>query len=126
MIVIGLGYNCSMLQSIAILTSFVLLDHKELFKDLHEVAPKWQMFGVHLKVPYSRIQGFSGGDGMVERCFTTMLAVWLEGETAPTVDRLMSALRMPGVDHGRLASEIDKNRQGEQVQQHTHYHGIHV
>ena len=88
-------------------------DLEELFKDVHEVAPKWQNFGVHLKVPYSRIQGFSGGDGMVERCFTTMLATWLEGETTPTVDRLVSGLQMPGVDQRVLALDIDKNRQGE-------------
>ena len=97
---------------------FVLFpDHKELFEDLHEVAPKWQNFGVHLKVPYSRIQGFSGGDGMVERCFTSMLATWLEGETAPTVERLVSALQMPGVDQRVLAMDINKNRQGEQNKQ---------
>lgn len=79
------------------------------------MAPRWQMFGVHLKVPYSRIQGFSGGDGMVDRYFTSMLAAWLEGETAPTIDRLVSALTMPGVDQRVLASEIDRNRQGEKL-----------
>ena len=82
------------------------------------MAPKWQNFGVHLKVPYSTIQGLSGGDGKVDRCFTTMLATWLEGETAPTVDRLVSALQMPGVDQRVLAIEISKNRQGECVHVH--------
>ena len=88
-------------------------DHKELYKDLYEVAPKWQNFGVHLKVPLSRIQGIGGGDGMVDRYFTSMLATWLEGETAPTVEKLVSALQMPGVDQRVLAMDIDKNRQGE-------------
>jgi hypothetical protein len=88
-------------------------DHKELFKDLHEVAPKWQNFGLHLKVPYSRIQGFAGGDGMVDRCFTMMLDTWLQGETSPSVDQLVSALQMPGVDQRVLAFDIKKNRQSE-------------
>ena len=77
------------------------------------MAPRWQNFGVHLEVPINRIQGFSGGEGMVERCFTSMLATWLEGETAPTVEKLVSALQMPGVDQRVLAMDIDENRQGE-------------
>ena len=87
--------------------------HKELYEDLHEVAPKWQTFGVHLKVPFSKIQGFSGGDGMVERCFTSMLAAWLDGGGTRSIDQLVYALKMPGVDQVRLADEIDKNRDGE-------------
>ena len=94
-------------------STLIIIDHKELFEDLYEVAPKWQNFGVHLKVPFNRIQGFSGGDGMVDRCFTMMLNTWLQGETAPSVDRLMSALQMPGVDQRVLALDIDKNRQSE-------------
>ena len=91
----------------------VLPGHTELYKDLHEVAPKWQTFGVHLNVPYSKIQGFSGGDGMVERCFTSMLAAWLYGGGTHSIDQLVYALKMPGVDQVRLADEIDKNRDGE-------------
>ena len=86
---------------------------KELCEDLHEVAPKWQAFGVYLNVPYSKIQGFSGGEGMVERCFTSVLAAWLDGEGTCSIDQLVSALKMPGVDQLRLAHEIDKNRHGE-------------
>ena len=105
---------------------FVLFpDHKELFEDLHEVAPKWQNFGVHLKVLYSRIQGFSGGDGMVERCFTSMLATWLEGETAPTVERLVSALQMPGVDQRVLAMDINKTDKVSRTSRFVHNNIVH-
>lgn len=84
-----------------------------LVRDLYEVAPKWQTFGVHLKVPYNKIQGFNGGEGMVERCFTSMLSTWLEGEISPRVDQLVSALKMPGVDQRRLAKELDQNRESK-------------
>ena len=52
---------------------------------------------------------------MVERCFTMMLDTWLQGETAPSVDRLVSALQMPGVDQRVLALDIDKNRKSEHM-----------
>ena len=76
------------------------------------MAPNWHTFGVHLNVKYSKLQGLSGGDGMVERCFTAVLAAWLNGEGTCTIDQLVYALRMPGVDQGRLAMEIDNNRSG--------------
>ena len=107
------GLNLPYLSDIYYQFNLLFPDHKELFQDLHEVAPKWQNFGVHLKVPFSRIQGIAGGDGTVDRCFTTMLDTWLQGETAPSVDRLVSALQMPGVDQRVLALDINKNKQSE-------------
>ena len=109
------GLNLPYLSYIYYQFNLLFPDHKELFQDLHEVAPKWQNFGVHLKVPFSRIQGIAGGDGTVDRCFTTMLDTWLQGETAPSVDRLVSALQMPGVDQRVLALDIDKNKQSEHM-----------
>ena len=87
--------------------------YKELYEDLHEVAPKWQTFGVHLKVPLSKIKVISGGDGMVESCFTSVLDSWLSGEGDCSIDQLVSALQIPGVDQRRLAMEIDGNRAGK-------------
>ena len=52
---------------------------------------------------------------LVDRCFTTMLDTWLQGETAPSVDQLVSALKMPGVDQHVLALDIDKNKQSEHM-----------
>ena len=93
---------------------FFLTDHKRLYEDLHEVAPNWQMFGVHLSVPYDRLQGFQGEASMVERCFTEVLVAWLHGEGAScTVEQLASALGKPGVNQKRLADEIKQNRHGE-------------
>ena len=66
-----------------------------------------------MKVPYSKIKVFNGGDGMVERCFNAVLDAWLCGEGECTVDQLVSALQLPGVDQKRLAIEIDRNRAGE-------------
>ena len=89
-------------------------DHKRLYEDLHEVAPKWQTFGVHLNVPIDRLQGFQGEASVVERCFTEILVAWLRGEGAScTVEQLVSALRKPGVDQRRLANEIEQNKHGE-------------
>ena len=56
---------------------------------------------------------------MVDRCFTTMLDTWLQGETAPSVDQLVSALQMPGVDQRVLALDIDKNKQSEHMIDHV-------
>lgn len=89
-------------------------DYKKLYEDLHELAPKWQTFGVHLGVPFDRLQGFQGEASMVDRCFTNVLATWLQGGGGDcTVDQLVYALKMPGVDQGRLAREIDKNKAGK-------------
>ena len=78
------------------------------------MAPKWQTFGVHLKVPFDRLQGFQGEASMVERCFTEMLVAWLRGEGGScTVEQLVKALGKPGVDQRRLAEEIEQNRSGE-------------
>ena len=91
-----------------------LADHKRLYEDLHEVAPKWQTFGVHLKVPFDRLEGFQGEGSMVERCFTEVLVAWLRGVgTSCTVEQLVSALEKPGVDQKRLAKEIERNKSGE-------------
>ena len=74
------------------------------------MAPKWQTFGVHLKVPYPKVQGIKGCNSIVDGCFMDVLMEWtIRGAT---IDQLVFALRYPGVDHGRLASEIDKNRSG--------------
>ena len=74
------------------------------------MAPKWHSLGVHLKVSHDKLQGFNGGDGMTERCFTAVLAAWLSGEGNCSVSQLMYALKMPGVNQGKLAMEIDQNR----------------
>lgn len=78
------------------------------------MAPKWQTFGVHLKVPYNRLQGFQGEASMVERCFTEVLVAWLRGEgSSCTVEQLACALRKPGVNQRRLAEEIEQHKSGE-------------
>ena len=78
------------------------------------MAPAWQTFGIHLKVPIDRLQGFHGEYSMVERCFTEVLVAWLRGEGACcTVEQLVSALGKPGVDQKILAKDIEKNRNGE-------------
>ena len=83
----------------------------QLYKDLHEIAPKWQTFGVHLGVPYDRLQGLQGDASLVERCFTTMLATWLR--EGGTVEQLIEGLRFPGVDQKRLAREMEKSKDSE-------------
>lgn len=80
------------------------------------MAPKWQTFGIHLKVPFDRLQGFHGEASMVERCFTEVLVAWLRGEGANcTVEQLVNALGKPGVDQRRLAKEIEKNKNGKYI-----------
>ena len=49
---------------------------------------------------------------MVDRCFTDVLNAWLNGGDA-SVDKLVAALRYPGVNNGRLAGEIDRDRHSE-------------
>jgi hypothetical protein len=97
-----------------IFTFLINTDHKRLYEDLHELAPEWQRFGVHLKVPIDRLKGFQGESSMVDRCFTEVLVAWLCGEgLSCTVEQLVSALGKPGVDQRRLAREIEQNRNGE-------------
>ena len=78
------------------------------------MAPQWQTFGVHLTVPFDRLQGFQGEASMVERCFMEVIIAWLHGEEGScTVEQLVYALKMPGVDQGRLAREIEQSKTGE-------------
>ena len=49
---------------------------------------------------------------MVERCFREVLSAWLNAGDA-SVDKLAAALRFPGVNHGRLAREIEGDRLSE-------------
>lgn len=87
------------------------LDHKQLYEDLHEVAPQWRTFGIHLGVPFARLQGLQGEASTVERCFTEVLVTWLN--EGGTVEQLISALKYPGVDQGRLSEEIRRNKESK-------------
>ena len=93
---------------------FVLLslkDHKKLLQDLHELAPQWRIFGIYLGVPIDKLDGLQGEASMVDRCFVSVLVMWLNG--GGSVEQLIKALRSPGVNHGRLAAEIERKRSGE-------------
>ena len=48
----------------------------------------------------------------MERCFTSVLITWLNGDEA-RVEKLVEALRYPGVDHKRLAREIEGDKRSE-------------
>ena len=43
---------------------------------------------------------------MVDRCFTNILVMWLN--EGASVEQLIKALKSPGVNHGRLAAEIER------------------
>ena len=100
-------------------------DLLHLYKDLDEVAAKWDSFGVQLGIPYGKLQGFRGGASKADRCFTGLLEAWLRGQEtndrSNAINQLVSALRMPGVDQGGLANEIDQNRDGM-----THHDMMHT
>lgn len=83
----------------------------QLYEDLHEIAPKWQTFGLHLGVPFDRLQGLQGDASLVDRCFTAMLATWLR--EGATVEQLIEGLMFPGVDQRRLAREMEKSKNGK-------------
>ena len=74
------------------------------------------MFGVFLKVPHNILKEFQGSDCVVDGCFMEILIRWLDNCTPEAketnINQLVSALRFPGVDHMRLANEIDTNRAG--------------
>ena len=72
----------------------------------------WLTFGIHLGVPHDVLKGLQGEYSMVEWCFIEMLSTWLKSGDA-TVDKLVEALRFPGVSHGRLAREIENDRKSE-------------
>ena len=97
---------------------------KTLYKDLHTLAPKWSTFGIHLGVPNDILKGLQGEDSMVERCFMEVLSAWLNGGNA-SVDKLVEALRFPGVSHGRLAGEIERDRQSELAEMCITYYIYH-
>ena len=94
---------------------------QSLYRDLHQLAPKWLTFGVHLGVPYDRLKGLQEEDSMVDRCFIDVLGTWLNGEDA-TVENLVEALRCPGVDQKRLAKEIE----GDKHSEFEHKYMLHV
>ena len=91
--------------------TLLLPDHRRLYEDLREVAPKWMTLGVHLGVAFDRLQGFQGEASLVERCFTEVLVAWLRA--GGTVEQLVNALKFPGVDQKRLANEIERDRDSE-------------
>ena len=83
-----------------------------MYKDLHKLAPSWLTFGVYLGLPHDRLKGLEGEDSAVERCFRDVLVTWLNGDEA-RVEKLVDALRYPGVDHKRLAGEIERDKRSE-------------
>ena len=93
------------------MNTFCLVDHRQLVKDLHELSPQWRMFGIYLGIPIHKLDGLQGEASMVDRCFTDVLVRWLN--EGATVEQLIKALKSPGVNHGRLANEIERNKSGE-------------
>ena len=72
------------------------------------MAPSWERFGLYLNIPHDRLRGMRGCNSMVDNCFYDVLDMFVRN--GGTIDQLVSALRYPGVDHGRLAKEVEKDK----------------